>query len=376
MSETSPSLGLPYIQPAQAQKHVTHNEALRLLDALVQPNVIDRTNIVPPATPTDGDRYIVPAGATGAWAAQDGNIALADAGNWSFFTPQKGWLVTVQAETTALIWNGTEWTALEADFQNLDALGVNTTADATNRLAVSSASTLLTHDGGDHRVVVNKASPADTASLLFQSNWQGRAEMGISGSDDFDINVSDDNSTWNTGLKLDAATGKASFPSGVKVPNRTEIGARWSCFTDNRWVTHNTNNGVQNENATINSGTGVEPNVNWTHQGFVVKGGTVLQDLHGAIRYSSAETTGYDLRVFFQTGPWSNGWTTNSNVTRTQILAADGVTLAEGFNEIDYDLNGFETPASGFILTFFRPIGTITATRYFNSSISLTYLTP
>ncbi len=35
MSDNSPRLDLPDIQAAQAQKHVTHNEALRVLDVLV-----------------------------------------------------------------------------------------------------------------------------------------------------------------------------------------------------------------------------------------------------------------------------------------------------------------------------------------------------
>jgi len=43
MSDTSTHLGLPYLLEAQAQKPVTLNEALRLLDAMVQLSVVDRT---------------------------------------------------------------------------------------------------------------------------------------------------------------------------------------------------------------------------------------------------------------------------------------------------------------------------------------------
>ena len=39
MSDITTHLLLPYILAAQAQKHVTHNEALRLLDAMVQLSV-------------------------------------------------------------------------------------------------------------------------------------------------------------------------------------------------------------------------------------------------------------------------------------------------------------------------------------------------
>jgi hypothetical protein len=70
----STHLALPYFAANQAQKHVTHNEALRMLDALVHLSVLDRDLAVPPGAPADGDRYLVASGATGAWEDWDGNI--------------------------------------------------------------------------------------------------------------------------------------------------------------------------------------------------------------------------------------------------------------------------------------------------------------
>ena len=49
MSNT-PNLSLPYILPGQAQKHVTHNEAITALDAITQLAVLDRTRTAPPET--------------------------------------------------------------------------------------------------------------------------------------------------------------------------------------------------------------------------------------------------------------------------------------------------------------------------------------
>jgi hypothetical protein len=72
MSESSHTLGLPYIQPSQAQKHVTHNEAIRVLDALVQLSVADRDQTAPPGTPIAGDRHIVGPSASADWTGQDG----------------------------------------------------------------------------------------------------------------------------------------------------------------------------------------------------------------------------------------------------------------------------------------------------------------
>jgi hypothetical protein len=57
-------------------EHVTHNEALRLLDRLVQLSVLDRDLTAPPGSPTDGDCYMVGSGAIGDWAGWYLNVAL------------------------------------------------------------------------------------------------------------------------------------------------------------------------------------------------------------------------------------------------------------------------------------------------------------
>lgn len=60
--DQTPNLKMPYILPSQAQKHVTHNEALRLLDAVVHLSVKSRNRAEAPETPASGDRYLVAAG--------------------------------------------------------------------------------------------------------------------------------------------------------------------------------------------------------------------------------------------------------------------------------------------------------------------------
>lgn len=90
MSETT-KLQLPFLAASQAQKHVTHNEALLMLDALLHLEVLDRHLSTPPSTPAESDRYIVAAGASGAWAGEDGNIAAWQDGVWRFYEPQIGW---------------------------------------------------------------------------------------------------------------------------------------------------------------------------------------------------------------------------------------------------------------------------------------------
>lgn len=109
MSETSTHLGLPYLLAAQAQKHVTHNESLRLLDAMVQLSVLDRSRTAPPASPADGARHLVASGATGLWAGWDLNIAFWVDGVWMRLVPRPGWLVWIAAEQAFVVWNGSAW---------------------------------------------------------------------------------------------------------------------------------------------------------------------------------------------------------------------------------------------------------------------------
>ncbi|MDP5220737.1 DUF2793 domain-containing protein [Ruegeria sp. 2205SS24-7] len=210
MTQNSPNLELPFLQPSQAQKHVTHNEALRRLDIVVQLRLQQTGASVPPAQAQEGDIHGLGTGATGAWAGQDGMLAAWLDAVWHFIAPQIGWRAWDVADEQVVIWDGAGWTALQPALDDLDRIGIGTSADATNRLAVQSPATLLSHAGQGHQVKVNKASVSDTASLLFQSGWTGHAEMGLAGQNAFSVKVSDDGSNWTEALRLDGATGQAT----------------------------------------------------------------------------------------------------------------------------------------------------------------------
>jgi hypothetical protein len=279
--DNTPNLQLPYLIAAQAQKHVTHNEALRALDAIVQLLVLDKDLASPPGSPTDGNRYIVAASPTGAWVGQAGKVAAWQDAAWVFYTPREGWLTWVADEDKIYAYTGSAWAefvsgagslhhvvedtapqlggALDANGHNLgfddntgitddagneqvlfhktasavnqvgitnaatgnapqlaaeggdtninlklrgkgtgqidvDKIGINATADTTNRLAVKSAASLLDNAGGGHQQKINKAATGDTASTLYQTNYSGRAELGLTGDDNFHVKVSPDGS--------------------------------------------------------------------------------------------------------------------------------------------------------------------------------------
>ncbi len=108
MTDT-PRLALPVIEAAQAQKHVTHNEALSLLDALTQLAVESRTLAPPPASPAEGSCYIPASGATGAWSGWSGQIAVFSGGGWLRLLPVSGLKAWVKAERLTVTYEDGVW---------------------------------------------------------------------------------------------------------------------------------------------------------------------------------------------------------------------------------------------------------------------------
>ncbi|HEV7717585.1 MAG TPA: DUF2793 domain-containing protein [Arsenicitalea sp.] len=223
--DQSANLNLPYIMPSQAQKHITHNEAIRALDTLVQLVIVDRDLAGPPASPADGACYIVAASATGAWAGKSTQIAAFQDGGWLFYPPNTGWRAWIIDEDQLVAWNGSAWIVAAVRSVNPAALvGVNATADATNKLSVKSDAVLFSHDDvtpgtGNARATLNKSAAARTASLVFQDASSGRAEFGLTGDDDFHIKVSPNGTTWKEALVIDRTSGQVGI--GTAAPART-----------------------------------------------------------------------------------------------------------------------------------------------------------
>lgn len=106
------NLALPLMAAAQSQKHVTHNDALLGLDAIVQLSVKNTTLTAPPGSPVDGDRHLIASGATGAWLGKDLNVAMYSSGAWLFFAPRPGWRLWDETGLRLLVWQTSSWVAL------------------------------------------------------------------------------------------------------------------------------------------------------------------------------------------------------------------------------------------------------------------------
>ena len=211
----TPNAALPMLVPAQARKHITVNEALLALDALTQLAVEAADGVVPPGAPVQGERHIVGPGGQGEWSGRDGDVTIWDGVAWAFHTPQEGWTAWDRAQSQLLVHRSGGWTPVLGDTDQTLRLGVNTTADDTNRLAVSADATLLSHDGAGHRVAINRAAPGNTASIVFQTDYAASAEVGLTGSDQLAVRAFD-GSVWRDAVLVDPSSGAVRMPqSGI-----------------------------------------------------------------------------------------------------------------------------------------------------------------
>ena len=129
---------LPLLAVAQAQKEVTHNEALTWLDALIHAAVGAGPLAVPPSDPASGQCWIVGALPTGGWTDQENSLALWTAGGWRFMPPREGMSVTRLADRAQLRFEAGAWIAPGV----IEAPAGGSTIDSEARSAIS---TLILH---------------------------------------------------------------------------------------------------------------------------------------------------------------------------------------------------------------------------------------
>jgi hypothetical protein len=164
------------------------------------------------------------------WAGHGNHVAAWQDGGWVFCTPKVGWFAYVIDEGALVAWSGSAWVsalAMLATLQNLSLLGVGTTADSTNPFSAKLNNALwvakTVAEGGDGhlRYKMSKESAAKTLSLLFQDNLSGRAEVGLTGDDDFHFKVSPDGSSWLDAITIDKSTAKLTANQGFANPAAT-----------------------------------------------------------------------------------------------------------------------------------------------------------
>jgi len=210
------NFSIPELAAAQSQKHVTVNEALRVVDTAMNLNVIRADFTAPPGSPSEGDKYIPFATASGAWTGKENQVAAYINATWVFFVPVEGWRAYNQTTNELLIFDGTNWAAFTPSFGNgtaaAPAYSFATDTDtgmyrnAANQLGfatggsqrllltntqitTSTGDVLANNAGSNSQVTVNKNASGDNALVNFQTGFTHHASIGLQGNNDFTLKV-------------------------------------------------------------------------------------------------------------------------------------------------------------------------------------------
>jgi Protein of unknown function (DUF2793) len=226
LMDDSANLKLPYIMAAQAQKHVTHNEAIRALDALVQIAIIDRDLTVAPGSPSDGDRYIVAIGASGNWAGQDGNIAAFQDNAWMYYSPVAGWLAYIIDEALLYVHDGTNWSAYSGS-----GLGGSSTILNDNANGAQTRFELIEEELTLSGASVDSTVQIPDRAIVFAVST--RTTQAITGATSYDCGLSGETSKYGGALAiaLDSTNSGVTGPTAFYADTSIRLTANGSNFT-------------------------------------------------------------------------------------------------------------------------------------------------
>lgn len=121
---TTARFGLPFLAAGQAQKEIVHNEALALIDMMIQPIVLALGVNDPPVDPAAGNAWTVGDAPTGVWIGHTSAIAIWSAGGWRFISAADGMHVFVQSDGYWARFRGGGWESGVIDAAALKIGGV------------------------------------------------------------------------------------------------------------------------------------------------------------------------------------------------------------------------------------------------------------
>ncbi|MGI9388585.1 MAG: DUF2793 domain-containing protein [Boseongicola sp.] len=194
MSETA-QLGLPLVQPAQAQKHVTVNDAFQRLDALAQISISTAGGATPPPAPGEGELHAVGAGASTDWAGHDGDLALFLNGGWLFIQPSLGWRGWLLDAGSAVSFDGAEWIEGGGAFTQNGAGFVHRSIEVDHDVITGVTSTISGF------IPANAMVYGVTGRVLTDIGGASSLELGVAGcSDRYGSGIGVNAGAWARGL--------------------------------------------------------------------------------------------------------------------------------------------------------------------------------
>lgn len=171
-------IGLPYLDAAQAQKHVTMNEALARLDMSAAGRVEGMDSAIPPPSPADGEGHIVASAAAGEWSGRDGQVAIFLNGGWVFIQPWAGWRLWVASASGYAVHDGTGWRLVSQPVTTGGALTALRQVEIDH--AVSAGATSETAPFIPDKAIVLGV----TARVIEELGGVGSWALGVAGSPD------------------------------------------------------------------------------------------------------------------------------------------------------------------------------------------------
>lgn len=186
--------GLPEIAYNQSQKHVTHNEALRIIDGLLLLTAQDKDLTTPPVSPINGTCYIPATTASGEWTGYENYIAHYHTSTWHFYEPKFGWYLFMSDEQAFYWWDNNSWqkfaTVLASGTNywskngdvtyTLDPVGIGTSNVSGVMLAIDggiSSTSLTTSNITTSGVSVDGDVTTDGIKLNSATDWFGSASV-------------------------------------------------------------------------------------------------------------------------------------------------------------------------------------------------------
>lgn len=214
MGSVTPRLALSQLQQAQSQKHVTVNDDLIAIDALIDLYLLGQFVNTPPSSPVDGDSYVVGGVPTGAWVGYAYKVAYCMDGAWRFFAPFNGLRAYLASNGASLVYVNGVWLG---DMLLPGKLGVGgAIPDSNNPVSMNISSMLLSNGSGTLNVTLSKQASANDARFTFQTNFSTRALFGLLGDDNFTVKTSPDGSTFKIGFVVSKDTGAVDHTQGAK----------------------------------------------------------------------------------------------------------------------------------------------------------------
>lgn len=106
---TTPRLALPLLAAGQAQKEMSHNEALVRVDLCLHGRAVAAEAEIPPEDPAPGQCWILGSDPEGEWAGHAGEVAGWTEGGWRFLTPCEGMRLWLGADAGFALFSDGNW---------------------------------------------------------------------------------------------------------------------------------------------------------------------------------------------------------------------------------------------------------------------------